>query len=224
MTRAPRAVLLDLDGTLIDTYRLYVECYRRALEPHLGHPPTVQEIIAHRPVSERHFLVGWLGEAAAADGHSAFLRHYAELHGSLGEGLYPGVPEMLAALRSAGYPLGLVTGKSRGGWEVTRAAYDLGEFAVVITEDETAAPKPDPGGLLLAARVLQEAPDDVLYIGDGLGDLRAGRSAGMVTGAALWAKQAPGEAEAFLRAAADASPDFEFSHPADVTRALASWC
>jgi beta-phosphoglucomutase-like phosphatase (HAD superfamily) len=40
----PAAILFDLDGTLIDTYRLYLECYRRALEPHLGYAPADEEI------------------------------------------------------------------------------------------------------------------------------------------------------------------------------------
>ena len=42
---APAAILFDLDGTLIDTYRLYLDCYRRALEPHLGYAPSDEEMI-----------------------------------------------------------------------------------------------------------------------------------------------------------------------------------
>ncbi|HEX5724842.1 MAG TPA: HAD hydrolase-like protein, partial [Longimicrobiaceae bacterium] len=55
------AVLFDLDGTLIDTFHLYLESYRRALEPFLGYRPTIEEFAAHRPASERRFLSGWIG-------------------------------------------------------------------------------------------------------------------------------------------------------------------
>jgi beta-phosphoglucomutase-like phosphatase (HAD superfamily) len=74
-----RALLFDLDGTLIDTYRLYLESFRRALAPALGFAPSDEEILAHRPVAERRLLSGWLGEAAGAEAHRAFGEHYQAL-------------------------------------------------------------------------------------------------------------------------------------------------
>lgn len=220
----PAAVLFDLDGTLIDTYRLYLECYRRALEPHLGYAPSDEEIAARRPSSERRFLTGWLGDEAGAACHGEVRRLYGELYASMAEGVYEGVPEMLAGLRSAGLRLGIVTGKGREAWEVTRAATDLGAFEVVITDDDVHAAKPDPGGLLAAADALGIAPEQAVYIGDSTVDMKAGRAAGMRIGAALWAKTAPGEAEAFARKIEPRSPDWSFARPADVTRAFAMWC
>lgn len=220
----PRAILFDLDGTLIDTYRLYVESYRRALEPFLGHAPTEAEMIARGPSSERRFLVDWLGEERGEACHAAFRRHYAELHGALAEGIYDGVREMLAALRAAGYPLGIVTGKARHAWEVTDREMGLGEFAVVVTDDDVAEPKPDPQGLLAAARELGIAPDEVVYVGDSAGDLAAGRAAGMRTAAVLWPKTGEGEAERFVNRITPLAPDWTFTRPADLTRAFARWC
>ncbi|HEX6910595.1 MAG TPA: HAD family hydrolase [Longimicrobium sp.] len=221
---APSAILFDLDGTLIDTYRLYLESYRRALAPHLGYAPTDGEIAARQPSSERRFLLDWLGDEAGAACHADVRRWYAELHGALGEGLYEGAREMLDALRGAGYPLGIVTGKGREAWAVTDAALDLGPFAVVVTDDDVHAAKPDPGGLLAAADALGVAPERAVYIGDSRSDLRAGRNAGMRIGAALWPKTAPGERDAFLRAVEALAPDWAFDRPADVTRAFAAWC
>jgi HAD superfamily hydrolase (TIGR01549 family) len=220
----PAAILFDLDGTLIDTWNLYIECYRRALEPHLGYAPTVEEIAARRPASERQFLTDWLGEAPGQACHADMRRLYRELYGSMAEGFYEGVPEMLAGLRSAGLRLGIVTGKGREAWEVTRAAADLGAFDVVVTDDDVHAAKPDPGGLLAAARALGIAPEQAVYVGDSTVDMRAGRNAGMRTGAALWAKTAPGEAEAFVRKVEGTRPDWTFARPSDVTRAFATWC
>src|SRR4051794_34980579 len=173
----PRAVLFDLDGTLIDTWNLYGESYQRALEPFLGRRLTGEEIAGLRPTSEREFLRELLGPGRGDACHTEFRRHYAELHGALAEGVYDGVREMLEALRAAGYPLGIVTGKGRHGWEVTEREIGLGPFAVVVTEDEAGAPKPDPRGLLAAAREMDVAPAELVYVGDSTVDLAAGRAA-----------------------------------------------
>jgi HAD superfamily hydrolase (TIGR01549 family) len=223
MPQPPSAILFDLDGTLIDTYRLHLECYRRALAPYLYREPTDAEIVARQP-SERGRLAEWIGERYADECHEAVWRHYGALHASLGEGPYDGVLEMLAALRSAGYPLGIVTGKRRGPWEVTERDLALGPFAVVVTGDEVAAYKPDPQGLLAAAKAMDVEPARCVYVGDALGDLHAGRNAGMRVAAALWPKTGPGEAERFVNEAAPYAPAWTFARPADLTRAFAAWC
>jgi HAD superfamily hydrolase (TIGR01549 family) len=220
----PAAILFDLDGTLIDTYRLYLECYRRALEPHLGYAPTDTEIAARRPSSERRFLTDWLGERRGAECHVEMRRLYAERFADLFEGQYPGVPEMLAALQTAGLRLGIVTGKGREAWDVTQMNLDVGSWDVVVTDDDVHAAKPDPAGLLAAAEALGIAPEQAVYIGDSTVDMKAGRNAGMRIGAALWAKTAPGEAEAFVRKIEAMQPDWIFGRPSDVTRAFAMWC
>ncbi|HEX6746210.1 MAG TPA: HAD family hydrolase [Longimicrobium sp.] len=219
-----RAILFDLDGTLIDTYRLYLESYRRALEPFLGHAPTEREMIERGPSSERRFLLGWLGDERGEACHAEFRRHYAELHGAYVDGVYRGVPEMLAALRAAGYPLGIVTGKARHAWEVTDREMGLGAFDVVVTDDDVDAGKPDPQGLLSAARAMAVEPGETVYVGDSTVDLAAGRAAGMRTAAVLWPKTGEGEAERFVNRITPLAPDWVFSQPADVTRAFARWC
>ena len=42
--RLPQAIVFDLDGTLVDTYRLYAECFRRTLAPYLGYAPSAPSI------------------------------------------------------------------------------------------------------------------------------------------------------------------------------------
>jgi pyrophosphatase PpaX len=220
----PRAVLFDLDGTLIDTWHLYLECYRRALEPHLGYVPTETEIAARRPSSERRFLTDWLGERRGLECHAEMARLYGELYMTMSRDTYSGVSEMLTALHTAGLRLGIVTGKGREAWNVTHIHSDVGPFEVVITDDDVHAAKPDPGGLLAAAEALGVAPGQAVYIGDSTVDMKAGRNAGMRIGAALWAKTAPGEAEAFVRKIEAMNPDWIFGRPSDVTRTFALWC
>jgi pyrophosphatase PpaX len=221
---APAAVLFDLDGTLIDTWRLYLESYTRALAPFLGRAPTLDDFAAHPPLSEGRFLRAWLGEESGAACHAELARAYGELHGSLAEGVYDGVPEMLAALRAAGIPLGIVTGKGRRAWEITERELPLGAFEVVLTDDEVEAPKPDPRGLLAAAAALSTDPARIVYVGDSVADLQAGRAAGMRVGAVLWPKTGEGERERFVKEIAPIAPDWLFDRPADLTAAFARWC
>jgi phosphoglycolate phosphatase/pyrophosphatase PpaX len=220
----PEAILFDLDGTLIDTYHLYLESYRRALQPYLGYSPGVDEFTARYASSERRFLADWIGEERAAECQQAMCEHYARLHASLAEGLYDGVREMLSALRAAGVPLGIVTGKGRQAWETTSAAIDLGDFRVVITDNDVLHPKPHPGGLLAAARELGADPATLIYVGDSIADMEAGRAAGVPIGAALWPKTDPDDRGWFLDAIRPHRPDWIFERPADVTYLFASWC
>jgi pyrophosphatase PpaX len=223
-TSSIRAILFDLDGTLVDTFHLYMEAYRRALRPVLGRELEAEDVAAQRPSSERRFLEDWLGTERAAECHAAMVQHYGELHATMCEGTYDGVREMLQALRAAGIPLGIVTGKGRAAWEITSHELHLGDFEVVVTEDDVAEPKPHPGGLLAALAELDLRPENAVYIGDSAGDLEAGRQAGMLIAGALWPKTDPGEPERFREAVARFEPDWMFERPADVTRAFAAWC
>lgn len=223
-TPTPAAVLFDLDGTLVDSYRLYLESYRRAVEPVLGRPPSDEEIVARGPAAERQFLSEWIGADRVDECHDALCRHYSRLQGALGDGPYDGVREMLIGLASAGYLLGIVTGKGRRIWDLTEPALPPGLFDVVITEDDVAIPKPDPEGLSIAAAALRLPPERIVYIGDSRSDLAAGRGAGMSVGAALWPKTDPGDRERFLAEIEDLAPDWLFERPASVTGEFAKWC
>jgi phosphoglycolate phosphatase-like HAD superfamily hydrolase len=131
---------------------------------------------------------------------------------------------MLDALRAAGYPLGIVTGKGRHAWQATEGPAALGEFALVVTDDDVGEPKPSPQGLLAAAERLGLAPAQVVYMGDSLADLRAANAAGMPSAAVLWPKTAPGEAERFVKQIESLEPGWVFTRPDEVTRVFARWC
>lgn len=220
----PAAILFDVDGTLIDTHRLYLEAYRRAVADFIGYAPTDEEIVLRKPSAERYFLSEWVGARNASACHSAMCEHYRDLHAAYFDGLYDGVREMLAGLRSAGLPLGIVTGKGRAAWEITSSAIHLGDFATVITEDDVVEPKPHPGGLLAAAAAMGIRASETVYIGDSLADMEGARRAGMMAGAVLWPKTEADDRASFLEAVGEHRPDWLFERPADLVRAFAPWC
>lgn len=183
------AVLFDLDGTLIDTKALYLECYRRAVAPRLDRRPTDAELMALRPRSELRFLASLVPPAEIEGCLADFYSHYDALHSSHFGGIYPGVEPMLERLRGAHHPVGIVTGKSRRSWDITGPVARLGPFDVLVLDDDVPAAKPEPHGIRIALERLDTAPERALYVGDTMSDVQAARAAGVLPVAATWGRR-----------------------------------
>ena len=212
-----RAVIFDVDGTLVDTWDLYLETYQRTLADFSGRLLSAEEVIAMRPASEvRLFQTQVPGDHHAA--HARFLEHYDALHAAHVGGPYPGIAEMLDALRSAGLRLGVVTGKSRGAWRITADAIGVGDFGVVVADEDVRDGKPHPEGVLSALAALGVRPEEAVYVGDSTSDLGAARSAGVAFAGVLWPKSA-GEVEAWRLLVESAGGDV-FGTPAELARWL----
>lgn len=191
-----RGVLFDLDGTLINSWGLYLRAYAATLSPHYGREVTPAELLALNPTSETRLLHSAVADAEPGALHAEFLAHYAALHAEHFGGVYPGVAELLAGLRARGLAMGLVTGKSRAAWAITAPHCGLGPFDVVVADEDVQAPKPDAEGLLRALAGLGLAPARCLYVGDSSADLAAAQAAGMPFAAALWCR-GEGDRQAF---------------------------
>ena len=213
------AVLFDLDGTLVDTKRLYLECYRRAVEPMLQRRPTDEELMALRPRSEIRFLASLVAPDAIDACRAAFYTHYHALHESHFDGIYEGAPELLERLRTNGNPVGIVTGKSRRAWEITAPAARLGHFDVLVMDDDVDGAKPDPHGIRIALERLDTPPGRAVYVGDTMSDVLAARAAGVLPVAATWGRRS-GSADFTARARKEGA--IAAHRPADVLDALAS--
>jgi pyrophosphatase PpaX len=184
----PEAVLFDLDGTLIATKALYLEAYRTAVEPYVRRELTRDDILALRPTSELAFIRAVVAESEVDACLEDFYQAYETLHDTMFEGVYPGIVDLLDSLRAAGTPMGIITGKSRRSWDVTRQIISLGPFDVLVFDDDVPAPKPDPRGLELALEFLDVAPERAVYVGDTMSDLRAAKAAGLHPITVLWAR------------------------------------
>jgi phosphoglycolate phosphatase len=185
---APGMILIDLDGTLVDSVPDLAYCVDE-LMTRLGRPPHGESAVRNwvgngveRLV--RRALTGTLdGEPAAADFERAypiFLGLYAE-NTSGRSALYPGVREGLDYLKANGYPLGCVTNKAAQ--FTVPLLKDLGVwdyFALVVSGDTLPEKKPHPAPLLHAAAQLGVAPGAALMIGDSVSDVKAARAAGFL--------------------------------------------
>jgi phosphoglycolate phosphatase len=187
MRSLPQAVLIDLDGTLMDTAPDLAEAANRmradaALAP-LSQARVAAfvgkgaDVLVHRALTDR--LDGRVDDARFAAGRAAFFRHYHAVNGRNAQ-VFPRVPEALAALRAAGLLLACVTNKPR---EFTVPLLDrmglVAAFDAVVAGDDVIEKKPHPALLLAACARLQRAPAQTVMIGDSINDALAARAAGM---------------------------------------------
>ena len=187
--RALQTVLIDLDGTLVDSAPDIVEAAARMLRE-LGAAPlpfkTVRGFIGNGvPTLVRRVLAAIALPSCTATpaeeqfAQMLFHRHYEDTNGRFGR-VYPGVIEGLDALREAGYRLGCVTNKPQAPCAVLLAMSGLTEyFEVVVAGDTIPHMKPDPEPLLHACRELGTDPTLCVLVGDSHVDVAAALAARM---------------------------------------------
>jgi len=183
-----RAVLFDLDGTLIDSAPDLGRA-ANALRADRGLAPLpLSQYRPHGGSGARGMLAQAFALGPADAGYDAFKREFLDRYAQLmfdNTQPFAGVMGQLAALRGAGIALAVVTNKAERFALPLVAALGLG-IDVVVGGDSTAHVKPHPAPLLEAARRLGVSPASCLYVGDDERDVLAGRAAGMATAAAAW--------------------------------------
>ena len=174
----PKAVLFDLDGTLIDSTDAIVGSMFHIFDT-LGVPKPTREAIIDSigcPLREQLGLLTTLDVDACI---AIYRPHYA-LTAPDQTVLLDGAREILAWLAARGIPVGLATSKKREAAEMLLAHLGVRDhFQVCIGPDEVTHTKPHPEPLLMAASALGVAPGDAIYIGDMHFDVHAAQAAGM---------------------------------------------
>jgi pyrophosphatase PpaX len=179
-----RAVLFDVDGTLIDTAELIADSLEHACRIHLGrtHPRETYYALIGKPAMVQMEILGGDKAPEMMDTAVAYYEDFAEQ-----EQPFAGALDTLAQLTEVGIRLALVTSKTRMELNPTLERVQLHRYAtVIVTADLTTRPKPYPDPVYLALQNLQIGAQDVLFVGDSPYDLQAGRAAGVKTGAATW--------------------------------------
>ncbi len=181
------AILLDLDGTLLDTV-LDLHAAADAMLADLGRPPVaVEDIRAYVgrgiPNLVKRVLAGAL-EAAddpappPADALASFRKHYADFNGRKAAP-FPGVVAGLDAFRARGLPLGVITNKAHAFTVPLLERTGLAPyFSAVVSGDLLPRPKPDPMPVIWGCGRLGVSPAETLLIGDSVHDFEAGHGAG----------------------------------------------
>jgi N-acetyl-D-muramate 6-phosphate phosphatase len=193
-----KAVLFDLDGTLVDSAPDLAGA-ANDLRSARGLPPL--PLVQLRPMvgAGARGMVGRAfgvlpGDALFESLRDEFLARYEERMAQETR-VFDTVHTVLERLQANGLPWGIVTNKASRFSEPLVAAMGLrASAATLVSGDTTAHPKPHPAPLFEAARRMGVAAADCIYVGDDLRDVQAGRAAGMATVAAAWGYLGDGEA------------------------------
>jgi 2-phosphoglycolate phosphatase len=198
-----RAVLFDLDGTLLDTAPDMVAALN-ALRADAGLAPLPYDVV--RPgVSHgaaRLLKIGF--PTAESESLSALQERYLDTYrGALAVDtrLFAGMDQVLDALAERGLKSGIVTNKPS--WLTDPLLEQLGlrvRFDCVVSGDSLAECKPHPLPLLHAAKLAAVMPDECIYVGDAERDVQAAHAAGMQALVANYGYLQAGEDTAAWRA------------------------
>ena len=184
-----KAIIFDLDGTLLDTLADLAEGTNYALRVNGFPERTIDEIRRFvgngaRKLIERAVPEGQI-EAALEQVRQDFDIYY-KVHCKDHTGPYPGIMEMLQELVQQGYSLGVVSNKPDFAVQELIPEYFPGIFASVSGERQGVAKKPAPDLIWEAMKNLQADSSNAVYVGDSEVDLEAAANAGIPCISVAW--------------------------------------
>jgi len=192
-----KAVIFDLDGTLVDTADEFVPVVQ-ALRAEHGRAEMDPRRIRQSVSNGARALVS-LGLDMSEDAPEfesqrlRLLELYSQVLGSLAKP-YPGITALLDQLHHRGVVWGISTNKPRIYTEpLLQRLGILPQPGSVVCPDDVSERKPHPESLYLNCRELNCSPHEAIYVGDHLRDIQAGRRAGMYTIAAAYGYIEPGD-------------------------------
>ena len=185
MTRSARALIFDLDGTLVDTVYAHVFAWQRAFAE-LGLPIDGWRI--HRRIGMSGGLFARaaareIGRPLSPTEVETIQRRHGEIYREIlpERRPLPGAVELLADLRAEGIVHGIATSGRRPEIDASLEALGVGEETVVVERGDVKRAKPEPDLFLTCAERLGVTASDSYVIGDAVWDLLAARRAGMLS-------------------------------------------
>lgn len=185
-----RAVLFDLDGTLIDTATDMLLTLRQLAEEHQQpHNINIEDyrgFITHGSAALIESIFGRPPQAECDRLQKRYLDLYQQ-NLNRNTHLFAGMPELLNHLNELNIPWGIVTNKPA--WlarPIVSHLPELAESRVLICADEVGRSKPHPEPIKQALKTMQMQAEETLYLGDAESDIIAAHAAGTDSAIALW--------------------------------------
>lgn len=205
-----KALLLDLDGTIIDSYRDIAIHLNRTLKDFGKDQVDVERVRFMVGGGARELLRRFFSDSVLDEALDLF-RYYYLREPVIHTKPFEGIKELLEEAKERGVELAVVTNKME---ELSKTILDELElssyFSILVGGDTFAEKKPSPLPLMETLKVLQIPPDMALMVGDTEADLKAGRLAGMKRGLAKWG---------YVKLSEEV-PDYEFERPIDLLSIL----
>ena len=186
MTKRPLAVLFDLDGTLIDTIGLLLDCARHTFHGRTPAPTDEEWIAGIGTPLQKQFAAYTTSEEEVEELTQRYRAFQREHHDRL-TAAFPGVLDVLDELEAKGHPMGIVTSKSNE--MMDRGLEWVGIMRHMRTRigmDNAKRHKPDPHPVEVALEELGYHAHEAVFVGDSPHDIASGNAAGVTSVAALW--------------------------------------
>lgn len=181
-----QGILFDLDGTLLDTYDLLQQSFRRATREVLGYVAPMEHFnrTIGRPLDEQ--MLGY-GDEETARALSAAYRSYDHQMRANALKTFDGMEEALEELKCDGWRLGVVTSKRHESAQFCLDLFDMMRFfECLIGADDVVRPKPDPNPIEVGSHLLGLESTQCLYVGDSPYDMQAAAASGARGIAVAW--------------------------------------
>ncbi len=179
---APKFIVFDCDGTLVDSEYIIAEAMRRGFTAH-GFEPIPREAVRRVVGLHLREAVATLAPHLSAAECDAVTESYKQAFYALRteedqrEPLFDGVLPVLSTLRAAGHSIGLATGKSRRGVDAVFKLHGLAEYFDVVKTADDGPGKPHPQILEDAMAKVGATPADSVVIGDTTFDMELAANA-----------------------------------------------
>ncbi|MCL1137244.1 HAD family hydrolase [Shewanella pneumatophori] len=184
-----KGVLFDLDGTLADTAPDMIAALNMTLQAN-GYPQVAFEALrasaSHGSIAMIKTALPDVKDEQLADLQQSLFDHYQQINGDNCQ-LFPGIELLLQRLTQQAIPYGVITNKpARFSRPLLNKLELTANMPAIVSGDTTLHSKPHTAPMFLGAQQLDIAPEHILYLGDAERDLVAAKSAGMLSGLALW--------------------------------------
>lgn len=184
-----KAVVFDIDGTIVDTERAILDSLHETMLAREGRD---------LPEEELAVVLGVPGQKALADmgvmDIQGFWKQWDDRFIELAADskVFDGVEETILALHEKGIKLGIVTSKNKSEWEDAEAQYPcLRLFSAVVTANDTERHKPEADPMLAVLERLSVQPSEAVYLGDTVYDMLCAENAGADGALAVWGCREP---------------------------------
>lgn len=200
-----KAVIYDIDGTLLNTFDMNMYPLLRIIQEELGESWTLDQV---RPFYAQPGMKT-MKDLGIRDIEKTYARWVAYVNGyEKGAAVYTGMEAVLKAFQESGIRQAIVSSKMKAQYQIDVVGHGLDRYMeTAVLEEDTVKHKPDPEPILECLGRMKLRPSDVLYIGDTVSDYQAARASGVDFGFALWGNPKVNGAE---------KADYQFYRPEDM--------
>ena len=204
-----KAVLYDVDGTILNTLNMNMYPLMRIIKEETGEDWAFEDVLRFAAYPGMKVMEE-LGVEDKEKTYARWVRYVNEYEE--GASLYDGFEAVFEQLRAAGMIQAVVSAKTKKQYGIDVVSKGIDRYmSAAVLADDTKKHKPDPEPLLECLRRLDINADEAIYVGDAVSDWEAAKSAGMDFGYAVWGS---------VSDAGIVSPAYRFEIPGDILKLI----